>query len=126
MNEEIKIPDEVRTFLEGLLSDAGMTTLDDQMKEEMIKELYARLDSFITSSIVANLPPEHLDAFIKLNEEKKTQAEIEGFLTEKMPNAKDIFTKAFSDFRALYLGNVSVSRNTPEGNSPAPDQPKTN
>ena len=109
--DKLEIPSEVRTFLEGLLQDAGMTTLDDQMREEMVKELYARLDSYITSVIVDNLPAEYLDAFIKMNEEKKPKAEIEQFLKEKMSNATEVLAKAFADFRGLYLSNVTATRN---------------
>lgn len=101
-----------------MLTDAGMTSLDTGMHEEMIKELYARLDNYLTSTIVDNLPPEHLETFIKMNEEKKSKPEIEQFLKEKMPNSQEVFAKAFIDFREEYLGNVTVHRNAP--------QPQTN
>ena len=113
--ENIEIPEEIRSFLESIMLDANMT-LDDVTKEEMIKELYARLDSYLTTVIVDNLPAEHLEAFMKLNEEKKPKEEIDGFLREKMPNAQEVFTNAFADFRQLYLKNVSVARN-PSQNS---------
>lgn len=115
--ENIEIPQEIRSFLESILADANMT-LDDVTKEEMIKELYARLDSYLTTVIVDNMPAEHLEAFMKLNEEKKPREEIDKFLKEKMPNAEEVFTNAFADFRQLYLNNVTVARNTPsQGNS---------
>ncbi len=114
MDQQPQIPQEVRGFLESLLQDAGMKTLDDTMREEMIKELYARLDNHLTSVIVDNMPAEHLDAFLKLNEEKKPREEIEQFLQDKMPNSKDVFAKAFAQFRDLYLGNVAVAKNTPK------------
>ncbi len=110
---QLQIPAEIRGYLEGLLADANMT-LDPSMREEMIKELYARLDTFITTTVIDTLPPEHLDSFIKLNEDKKPQPEIEAFLKEKMPNYQEVFTKAFAEFRDLYLGNVAVSRNAPK------------
>lgn len=115
-NQSVEIPQEIRSFLESLIQDAKMI-LDEGMKEEMIKELYARLDSFITTSIIDNLPPENLEEFIKINEEKKSQSEIEQFLKDKMPNAQDVFAKAFADFRALYLGNVAAAKNAPSANS---------
>lgn len=122
--DKLEVPSEIKTFLEGLLADAGMRALDEGMKEEMVKELYARLDNFITSIIVENLPPEHLDAFIKMSEEKKPREEVEGFLKEKLPNAPDVFAKALLDFRDLYLGNVTVARNAPQpsaaGQAPTP------
>ena len=113
MDTPLEIPSEVKTFLEGILTDSGMLMTDDAMKEEMIKELYARLDHFITTAIIDNLPPEHLETFIKLNEEKKPKAEIEQFLKDKMPNAQDVMARAFAQFRDLYLKNVAVARNAP-------------
>lgn len=111
--QKLEIPAEIRSFLEGLLADANMTTLDDDMKEEMVKELFARLDNYITSTIIDNLPSENLEEFIKLNEEKKSMEEIESYLKDKMPNAQEVFTKAFMEFRDLYLGGVTVARNAP-------------
>lgn len=113
MNQNLQIPQEVRAFLEGLLDDAQMVSLNDKMREDMISELYTRLDNFITTTIVDNMPSEHLEAFIKLNEEKRPQDEIETFLKEKMPNYKEVFNEAFAKFRNLYLGNVALERNKP-------------
>ncbi len=113
-NLAVEIPPEIKNFLETLLSDSGMTNLDEEMQNEMIKELYARLDNYITSAIVKNMPPENLEEFIKLNEENKPKDEIENYIKEKMPNAGEVFAQAFSEFRELYLGNVAVARNAPE------------
>jgi len=112
--QQLQIPAEVRSFLEGILQDANMQSLDDAMRQEMISELFARLDSYMTSVIIDNLPPEHLEEFTKMNEEKKSREEIEAFLKEKVPNVQEILTKAFMDFREMYLTNVAVSRNAPE------------
>lgn len=114
---QLTIPAEIRSYLESLLQDAGMTSLDADMHEEMIKELYARLDSFITSTIIDNLQPEYLDEFVKMNEEKKPQSEIEVFLKDKMPDTQEVFAKAFMEFRDLYLGNVVAGRNAPVENN---------
>lgn len=120
--DQNQITQEVRTFLEGLLQDAGMTFTDNEMKEEMVKELYVRLDNYIASAVVDYLPKEHFDTFIKMNEEKKSKQEIENFLKEKIPDAQNVFTKAFSDFRAMYLGNITVARNAPATSDVAPEK----
>ena len=122
--DNLQIPPEVRNFLEGILTDAGMTTLDDEMREEMIKELYARLDNYITSAIVSKLPSEYSEEFIRLNEEKKSQQEIQQFLQDKLPNAQETFALAFSEFRDLYLGNVTVARNAPSKAAPVTTAPE--
>lgn len=109
---DIEIPAEIRSFLDSILNDANMS-VEGTLREEMIKELYARLDEYLTTIIVDNLPAEHLEDFIKLNEEKRSREEIDAYLREKMPNAQEIFAKGFADFRQLYLDNVYVARNTP-------------
>lgn len=105
------IPDEIRKYLESLLSDANISTLDDETKEEMIKELYLRLDEHLTIAIVDNLPEEYMEEFMKMNEEGKPMAEIQMFLVTKMPNYNEVFSEAFDSFKQMYLGNVVVKRN---------------
>ncbi len=107
----LEIPSDIKAFLESLLNDAGMQTLDQPMREEMVKELYVRLDQHMTATIIDKLPAEYLEAFIKMGEEKKSMVEIQQFLTDKMPNAQEVFARAFADFRETYLGGVTTSRN---------------
>ena len=106
----LTIPPEIRSFLESLLKDTNMRTVDDEVREEMIKELYIRLDDFLTNAIIEHLPEEHLDDFITMNEQGKPMAEMQQFLIEKMPGASQVFATAFDDFRSLYLSSVAVKR----------------
>lgn len=108
-NSLANIPPEVISYLENLLMEAGITPVDEKMREQLLLELYSRLDSFITTTIVENMPPQDLEAFIKLNEENKPREEIDSFIKEKMPDSDLVFAKAFIDFRDLYLGNTGVS-----------------
>ena len=110
-NNSPEIPSEIRSFLESLLKDANMLNIDEAMKEEMLKELYVRLDNHIITSIIDNLPPDQMETFIQMNEQKRSQSEIQQFLLDKIPNAQEIMALAFSDFRNLYLGNIAVAQN---------------
>ncbi|MDO8619025.1 MAG: hypothetical protein Q7R49_03740 [Candidatus Daviesbacteria bacterium] len=110
-NTNQAIPPEIRTFLENLLTDANITPLDEAMKEEMIGQLYVKLDSFVMTTVVENLPPEYMDEFIRLNEENRPKEEIDTFMADKIPNSQDVFAKAFLDFRDLYLGEAGVAGN---------------
>lgn len=94
------------------MQDGGIRSADAVMHEEMLKELFARFDNFMTSSIVENLAEEDMEEFIQMGNEGKSKEEIEKFITEKIPNAQDVFSKAMMDFRDTYLGNVSAFRNT--------------
>ena len=122
--KKIEIPSEVREFLEGILKDANMTSADESMHEEMINELFARLDNYMTTVIVDSMPQENLEEFIKMNEENKSREEIESFMREKVPNAQEILTKAFMDFRDMYLSNVTAARSAPE--TPTTDEGGSN
>lgn len=110
---DLQIDPQVKIFIDNLLKDAGMTSVDEAMREEMVKELYVRLDNYLASVIAENLPQEHFDEFIKLNEEKKSREEVEKFLKDKVPDVDQVFAKAFAYFRTMYLGNVAVARNAP-------------
>lgn len=106
----MNIPNDIKQYLDGILQEAGMLTLDDKTREAMIEELFTQLDNYLASLIVKNLQPADLETFIKLNEEKKSKEEIEAFVKEKLPNAQQIFSNALVDFRNLYLDNVAIAR----------------
>lgn len=106
--QTLDIPPDVRGFLENLIQDAGLTPLDETAREQMIEELYVRLDNFLTSEIVKSLPPEQLEEFVQLNERGASQEEVNQFMNEKIPNAQDLFGAALVNFRDLYLGEAGV------------------
>ena len=112
-NNNQAIPQEVQPYLEGLLADAGITPVDEKMQEGMMKDLYVRLDNFLATAILDNMPPEKVEAFIKLNEGKATKEEIDKFLQTNLPDAKGVFAKAFVEFRDLYLGNTALVNHAP-------------
>lgn len=111
------IPEEVKVYLEGLLADASVTPIDEQMKEDMLVDLYQRLDNFLTAIILENLPPQHLEDFIKMNKSGKSREETEKFITSALPNADEVFANAFLEFRDLYLGNTLAVANAPKSKS---------
>lgn len=107
---------EIRAFIEGLVEDAKLSNIDESMKEQLVEELYVRLDNYIASVIVENMPPEHLEEFIKMNEQGKSQQEVQQFFTEKLPNAGDVMASALLQFREMYLGNQSADTQNPPTN----------
>lgn len=119
MDSQTQIPQDIRAFLESLLQDAQMTTLDDQAKEEMIKQLFIRLDNFMLTTIVEALPAQNLEEFTKMSETGKTREELEAYLKANIPNAEEVFARAMLAFRDLYLGNVTLGRTAPN------EQPKS-
>lgn len=99
----IQIPIEIRAYLEDLITEAQVPVFEDKAKEDLIQYLFERLDKFLAAKIVENMKPEDTEEFIKMNEEQKSREEIDNFIREHMPNAQDVFTRAFIDFRDFYL-----------------------
>jgi hypothetical protein len=81
-----------------------MTGLTAELREEMIKELTGRLNMFIISEIIEHMPKQYLEGFTNLYEQKRPQAEINRFIEEHVPNARQVFSDIFVKFRALLVG----------------------
>jgi hypothetical protein len=103
-----QIPDDIRQYLTGLITEAKIPSLDEAGKESLIQELFLSLDDYLATVILDNLPPEQLDEFINLNEQGKPKEEVEAFLQKNLPNAQDVFGQAFVAFRQNYLGAASA------------------
>jgi hypothetical protein len=100
----LTVPPEIVAFLEGIIDDSGMgKDLAPDVRDEMIKELFARLDSYITSTIIEHLPKEKVEEFAKMAQEGKSREEVEQYLKNTIPNSQEVFNKAFENFRNLYL-----------------------
>jgi hypothetical protein len=72
---------------------------------QSMKTAYAhdRLDVLMFDEILTYLPAKHLDAFVKMNDEKRSRGEIDKFLEGNMPNAEKVFAGALAKFRERYV-----------------------
>ena len=119
----MQIPVEIRAYLEDLITEAQVPVFDDKAKDELVQYLFERLDRFLAAKIVENMSPEDTEAFIKMNEEKKSREEIDQFIKDHMQNAQEVFTRAFVDFRDFYLtaqANASTGTQPAETSSSSP------
>lgn len=114
-----EIPAEIRAFLQGIMEEAHVIVVDDQEKEQVIQYLFDRLDKYIAAKIIENMSAEDTEAFIKMNEEKKPQEEIDVFLQEHMKDPQEVFSRAFVDFRDFYLtGQPNAGQPDTSGKNP--------
>lgn len=125
-NQQTQIPQNIRNFLESMLEDAKMTTINPEAKEEMIKELFARLDNFMLTTIIEALPSDKLEEFTKMSDEGKNREELENYLKANIPNAEEAFARAMLEFRDIYLGTVEAGRNIPSKEPSAEKQQNQN
>ena len=108
-NQKPAIPQEIRNYLESLIVEANVTVFDEKTKEDLVQYLFGKLDRYLAAKIVEHMNPDDTKEFIRLNQEKKSQEEINHFLEGHMDNPQDVFTRAFIDFRDFYLTGQDVA-----------------
>jgi hypothetical protein len=99
----MQIPPEVTTILGKVLEDAGLQSQVGKLCYEQLRELHDRLDVVMFDEILTYVPAKHLEAFLKMNDEKRSRGEIDKFLEENMPNAEEVFAGALAKFRESYV-----------------------
>src|SRR5258708_28010120 len=97
--DPLQIPQEIRAYLEGILDEAGMSGFDENIHQSMINDLYIRLDKFLIGLIAQYMPDEKLEEFAKLTENNPSQTSVTEYIQNNVPNSKEIFSKAFVEFR---------------------------
>ncbi len=107
-----ELPADIRNFLDEVLRDANITSLDQKTHDDMIVELYLRLDDYMLGTITEKLPEENMEEFTKMAEAGKSREELQQYLQTYIPNATELFANAMIDFRNLYLSNVDKARET--------------
>lgn len=99
-----QIPPEIRTYLINIMEDARVTDITDEEREDIIYEMFLRLDKYIAGRLIDSFPTERdCDVFIQMNRDRKSQAEISKYLQEKIPGLNDLMTQVFADFRNFYV-----------------------
>lgn len=97
----MQITIDIREFLEGILRDAGY----GEVREEMVQDLSAQLDSSLTATTLEHMPDRHLDEFNRLVERGDSVA-VNAFAQRVVPNMQQINMEAVIEFRRSYLEAV--------------------
>lgn len=97
------VPDEIRVYITSLLDASGLQQADKELRESMIQNLYKELDAYIIDQIVDYMPAEKLEAFTELIQKNPSKDELDLYIRMNIPNAQDVLTVAFADFRNRYL-----------------------
>jgi len=97
MNENIK------SYLEQLLVDAGQTGLPKPVKEQFLEDLNQRLEQRLMILAVDNLPEDKQLELEKMAKAKTSAADVDSFLRGNIKDYENLFRQAFADFRKLYL-----------------------
>lgn len=105
-----QVPAEIRIFLESILQDAGIRDLDDKTHQQMLQELFTRLDNYILMAISDSLPADKLEIFTRMAENKASPEQMKSYLQENIPNSTELFAQAMLDFRDYYLSGMDKAQ----------------
>jgi hypothetical protein len=104
-----QIPPAVRSYLEELLTAAGIHSVRS-VREQMLQELFKRLNSFTVTAYIHSLSSKDREIFYRKIATLHPQDELEQFLHDHVPDLQAVHTKALRDFRTIYLREVAAAR----------------
>jgi hypothetical protein len=97
--------DNVQIFIEQLLRDKDMPELDQDVKDQLVKDLSDRLTKYINKRVIESLPEEDLPELEQLiDSENPDQTKIQEYIATKSIDLVGVTTKAMDEFRKIYLG----------------------
>ena len=99
-----QIPPEYDLYLDRLISDAHEGDLPDNLKEEMKRDLYGRLENFLFTSFIQAMPNDAADKFDELMNNTPDQTDVQKFLRENIENIDSVSAGALLEFKDVYLG----------------------
>lgn len=122
-NQQNQIPVDIRAYLENLLEDANIN-ITPELKENMLYDLYLRLERKLIADAIENMEPADVEEFTKLIQSQNNREIIDQFIKSKLPNAQEIFIQSLVDFKTDFIigstqGNTSTENSPAVNNNPA-------
>ena len=99
--QEVQMPQEIRIFLESLLSEAKIDNPDPVLKEMMLNDLFERLQTRLIQLLVEHLDEKELEEYERLSAENPVEAF--NFVYSKKSNIHELIIKAMEEFRQTFL-----------------------
>ena len=96
---------EIKGFLEGILVDGGMLELNQQVRAQMLSDLYTALDGDLYQLILKDLSPEAAGDLNALIEKKAEVPEVQKFLMEQIPDIASKTGELLKDFKGYYVAH---------------------
>lgn len=98
-------------YIDNLIDQKGYPDLTPEVREELRNDIRVRLNDFIMARVIAAFSDEDVAAFEELLKQNKTQAELQQFAADHIPNFTDFLTDVLLEFQGVYLGSTSSNAN---------------
>lgn len=103
------VSDELDQFVENLLAEKNLPSMDDAVRIQLVADLKQRLLDQINRALIDALSDEKLNDFnAMLDDESITDERIEQFMAESGINVKQITLQTMLRFSELYLGRQGL------------------
>ena len=97
--------DYISKFVNDIIKAKNFRALDDDVRNQLEKNLKNRLLDQIDRAVIEVLPEKKIDGLSDLLDRKASQQEIQQYVANCGINTQKIVLETMLRFRALYLGN---------------------
>jgi hypothetical protein len=95
--------DALDLFVEKVVAEKKFPELDPEVLAQIKADVKVRAEQHINVAILAALPPEKIEEFDKLLD-TATEADIQKFVGDNIPDPAEVTALALINFRNSYLG----------------------
>lgn len=99
-----QIPQEYELYLDRLIEEAHGHDLPMELKTEMKRDLYGRLENHLLTSFIQALPNEKSQEFDQLMSTGPATDEVQTFFQNNIENTQELSAQALLEFRDIYVG----------------------
>ena len=94
---------------EGMLNERGMTDLEDDVKQEMVKDLVERMTEFTNRAVLEQLTEDDLNKINDMTERgEATEEAVNEIIAAAGVDVTAVTTKALEKFREIYLADAEA------------------
>lgn len=109
LGQNIEIPEEISSFLKGIMMDAKIYTDDQDMNDRIMSEIFLRFTSYVNSRVLDYVPEDRMEELENLLKDLKDPKEIDDFIAKNVPNYEAVYNTALLEFRDIYLGKMDMA-----------------
>lgn len=94
----------LEAFAQRLLEEKQVTNLEPATQKIMRQQLVERLQRLTNRVMVEALSDDALKSFEELTKTNPTEEQVQEFVSANVPDMNERLTKAYFEFRLMYLG----------------------
>lgn len=96
--------DELDRFVRGIIADKALPGVDDDVREQLVKDLKERLLDQVDRAIIDAIPDDRIDDFNALLDDPNTTDQgVKEYISQCGVDIQGVTTNAMLRFRDLYL-----------------------